>query len=177
MTYKSTIIDPIENIKKLFINAHLIVIAIFLAITLVVNLFSKKESELISRLILTAITSIVIMMFFVGTKFYLDKTYTKTEFEKVYTEQNANKIDSKKTKVGIGLTGVNIKTEKEYYVDECVKLYNIFKTKSYGTLGLHLLLNLLLIYQIFKVEKIQNKKERLDKDDIILNDEEQNVKY
>ena len=176
MTYKSTIIDPIENIKKLFINAHLIVIAIFLAITLVVNLFSKKESELISRLILTAITSIVIMMFFVGTKFYLDKTYTKTEFEKIYTEQNANKIDSKKTKVGIGLAGVNIKTEKEYYVDECVKLYNIFKTKSYGTLGLHLLLNLLLIYQIFKVEKIQNK-ERLDKDDIILKDEEQNVKY
>ena len=145
MTYKSTIIDPIENIKKLFINAHL------LAITLVVNLFSKKESELISRLILTAITSIVIMMFFVGTKFYLDKTYTKTEFEKIYTEQNANKIDSKKTKVGIGLAGVNIKTEKEYYVDECVKLYNIFKTKSYGTLGLHLLLNLLLIYQIFHV--------------------------
>lgn len=177
MAYKSTIIDPIENIKKLFINAHLIVIAIFLAITLVVNLFSKKESELISRLILTAITSIVIMMLFAGTKFYLDKTYTKTEFEKIYTEQNANKIDSKKTKVGIGLAGVNIKTEKEYYVDECVKLYNIFKTKSYGTLGLHLLLNLLLIYQIFKVEKIQNKKERLDKDDIILKDEEQNVKY
>ena len=177
MAYKSTIIDPIENIKKLFINAHLIVIAIFLAITLVVNLFSKKESELISRLILTAITSIVIMMFFAGTKFYLDKTYTKTEFEKIYTEQNANKIDSKKTKVGIGLAGVNIKTEKEYYVDECVKLYSIFKTKSYGTLGLHLLLNLLLIYQIFKVEKIQNKKERLDKDDIILKDEEQNVKY
>lgn len=177
MAYKSTIIDPIENIKKLFINAHLIVIAIFLAITLVVNLFSKKESELISRLILTAITSIVIMMLFAGPKFYLDKTYTKTEFEKIYTEQNANKIDSKKTKVGIGLAGVNIKTEKEYYVDECVKLYNIFKTKSYGTLGLHLLLNLLLIYQIFKVEKIQNKKERLDKDDIILKDEEQNVKY
>lgn len=177
MAYKSTIIDPIENIKKLFINAHLIVIAFFLAITLVVNLFSKKESELISRLILTAITSIAIMMFFAGTKFYLDKTYTKTEFEKIYTEQNANKIDSKKTKVGIGLAGVNIKTEKEYYVDECVKLYNIFKTKSYGTLGLHLLLNLLLIYQIFKVEKIQNKKERLDKDDIILKDEEQNVKY
>ena len=177
MAYKSTIIDPIENIKKLFINAHLIVIAIFLAITLVVNLFSKKESELISRLILTAITSIAIMMFFAGTKFYLDKTYTKTEFDKIYTEQNANKIDIKKTKVGIGLAGVNIKTEKEYYVDECVKLYNIFKTKSYGTLGLHLLLNLLLIYQIFKVEKIQNKKERLDKDDIILKDEEQNVKY
>lgn len=177
INYKSTIIDPIENIKKTFINAHLIVIAIFLGITVIVNLFSKKESELISRLILTAITSIVIMMFFIGTKFYLDKTYTKTEFEKIYTEQNTDEQDNKKNKVNIGLTGVNVKTEKEYYVDECVKLYNIFKTKSYGTLGLHLLLNLLLIYQIIKVEKIQNKKERLDKDDLILNDEEQNVKY
>lgn len=177
INYKSTIIDPIENIKKIFINAHLIVIAIFLATTLVVNLFSKKESELISRLILTAITSIVIMMFFVGTKFYLDKTYSKTEFEKIYIEQDADEKDNKKNKINIGLTGVNVKTEKEYYVDECVKLYNIFKIKSYGTLGLHLVLNFLLIYQIIKVEKIQNKKERLDKDDLILNDEEQNVKY
>ena len=58
-----------------------------------------------------------------------------------------------------------------------MKLYNIFKIKSYGISGLHLLLNILLIYQVLKVEKIQNKKENLNKDDVILFDEEQNVKF
>ena len=51
---------------------------------------------------------------------------------------------------------------KEYYIDECVKLYDIFKAKTYGILGLHLLLNVLLIYQISKVIKIKSKKERLN---------------
>ena len=57
-----------------------------------------------------------------------------------------------------------------------MKLYNIFKVKSYGTLGIHLLLNILLVYQILKIKKIQNKKKRLNKDDLILYDEEQNIK-
>lgn len=58
-----------------------------------------------------------------------------------------------------------------------MEMYNIFKIKSYAMLILHLLLNILLIYQIFKVINIQEKKDRLDKDDLILFDEEQNVRF
>ena len=176
-TYKSTIADPIENIKKIFINAHLIITIIFLAIIFIINLFSKKEVDLIKRLILMATISIITMLAFAGIKMYLDTTYTENIFEKFYTEQNSNQKNSEKSKIDIGFAGVSIKSEKEYYIDECIKLYNIFKIKSYGILGLHLLINILLIYQILKVTKIQNKKEKLNKDDIILFDEEQNVKF
>ena len=56
-------------------------------------------------------------------------------------------------------------------------MYNIFKIKGYAMLILHLLLNTLLIYQIFKIINIQKKKDRLEKDDLILFDEEQNVRF
>lgn len=176
-TYKSTIIDPIEDIKKLFINTHLIITVIFLAITFIINLSSKKESDLIKRLVLMATVSTITMLVFWGIKMNLDTTYSESMFEQFYTEQNTNEETSGKSKINIGITGMSIKTEKEYYIDECMKLYNIFKIKSYGIFALHLLLNILLIYQILKVQKIQNKKEKLNKDDLILFDEEQNIKF
>ena len=176
VTYKSDIVDPIENTKKLFINAHLIVIAIFLIFTIIINLFSKKEADLIRRLVLLALISISTMILFWGVKLDLDLTYTKAKFEEIYTEANTTETTDERSKIDIGLAGVSIKTEQEYYIDECMKLYNIFKVKSYGTLGIHLLLNILLVYQILKIKKIQNKKKRLNKDDLILYDEEQNIK-
>lgn len=176
VTYKSDIVDPIESTKKLFINAHLIVIAIFLIFTIIINLFSKKEADLIRRLVLLALISISTMILFWGVKLDLDLTYTKAKFEEIYTEANTTETTDERSKIDIGLAGVSIKTEQEYYIDECIKLYNIFKVKSYGTLGIHLLLNILLVYQILKIKKIQNKKKRLNKDDLILYDEEQNIK-
>lgn len=176
-TYKSTIIDPIEGIKKTFLNYHLITIGLFLIITFIVNISSKDEKKLLKRLLKVGGISILIMIIFLGMKLNLDTTYTETKFERFYAEQNIDEETSKKNKIDVGITGVSVKTEKEYYIDECMKLYNIFKIKTYGTLGLHLLLNVLLVYQILKVQKIQDKKGKLDENDIILFDEEQNVKY
>lgn len=180
-TYKSTIIDPIEDIKKLFINAHLIVLVIFLGITFIIHYSSKNESTLLKRLIVFSIISIITMLIFFGIKLNMDATYTKDKFKEFYSEQNIEDESSKKDitnqKIDVGITGVGLKTEEEYYVDECVKLYGIFKTKTYVILGLHLLLNILLIYQVLKVSKIQGKKEKISKDDAVLFDEEQNVKF
>lgn len=117
------------------------------------------------------------MLTFFGIRLNLDATYTKEEFEQFYAQSNTKESSNTKSKIDIGITGMSLKTEKEYYLDECVKLYTIFQAKTYGTLGIHLLLNLLLIYQIARVSKIQGKKERLNKDDLILFDDEQNIKY
>ena len=125
---------------------------------------------------LLALISISTMILFWDVKLDLDLTYTKAKFEEIYTEANTTETTDERSKIDIGLAGVSIKTEQEYYIDECMKLYNIFKVKSYGTLGIHLLLNILLVYQILKIKKIQNKKKRLNKDDLILYDEEQNIK-
>lgn len=176
-TYKSDIIDPIENIKKVFINTHLIIIGILLVITIITNFFSKSKPLLTKRLVVLATISVIIMLVFLGIKLNMDSIYTKNKFEQIYEEQGNSEEISTKSRVDMSLTGLGIKTEKQYYIDECVKLYNIFKTKTYGTLGLHLLLNILLIYQISKVAKIEGKKEKINKDDLILFDDEQNVKY
>ena len=180
-TYESTTIDPIENTKRLFINIYLIIIAILIVAMFIINFSSKNESILINRLILLFLISMIIMFVFCGIKLNLDSTYNVDRFEQFYLSQNVQNKSSKdsteKSKISIGLTGVSLKSEKEYYIDECVKLYDIFKTKTYGILGLHLLLNVLLIYQISKVIKIKNKKERLNKDDAIVYDEEQNVRF
>ena len=42
--------------------------------------------------------------------------------------------------------------------------------------GLHLLLNILIIYQIIRISKIKGKKDKFDKDDLILFDKEENIK-
>lgn len=117
------------------------------------------------------------MLVFLGIKLHLDTTYTKEQFEQLYTGQNIGEDSDTKSKINMSLTGMSIKSEKEYYVDQCMKLYNIFKIKTYATLGLHLLLNILLIFQMQKVIKIHNKKIRMNKDDLILFDEEQNIRY
>ncbi len=116
------------------------------------------------------------MLAFLGIKLQLDTTYTKSEFENLYTEQNEAEVLDNKLKIDMELTGVSIKTEKEYYIDECLKLYGIFSTKFYATIGIHFLLNILIIYQIFRIGKKQGKKDKLNKDDLILYDEEENIK-
>ena len=70
------------------------------------------------------------------------------------------------------MNGLSVKTEKEHYIDEWVKLYKIFKVKTYGTLGLNLLLNILLVFQMLRIIEISNKKVRLSKDDAIFFDED-----
>ena len=70
----------------------------------------------------------------------------------------------------------NKNIEKGEYVNECLKLNNVFSGKFYGVIGIHQLFNVLLICQIFKKINSNNKKDRLSKDDLILLDEEENVK-
>lgn len=177
VTYKSTIIDPIESVKKTFLNVHLIITFVLLGATIITNLSSKNESILIKRLMIIFVIYIITMLVFLGIKLHLDTTYTKEQFEQLYTGQNIGEDSDTKSKINMSLTGMSIKSEKEYYVDQCMKLYNIFKIKTYATLGLHLLLNILLIFQMQKVIKIHNKKIRMNKDDLILFDEEQNIRY
>lgn len=174
-TYKSPINDPIQDTKNIIMNTHIIITLSLLVITLLANYFSKNKKTLIRILIMNLILSIITIFVFVGIKMNMDATYTSSKFEQIYEEyeeQNSNGT----LRIDIDYTGMKIKNEKEYYIDECLKLYNIFNIKTYGILGLDLLLIILLIYQISKVSKIQEKKDRLTRDDAILFDEEENVK-
>ncbi len=176
-TYKPSVIDPIENIKRIVMNTHIILILALLTLTLLANYFSKDKNALIKRLIVILLLSIITMLVFLGIKANMDSTYNKNEFEQIYEQEYSGTNSDTKSKIDIGLTGMKIKSEKEYYIDESIKAYNIFSIRMYGVIGLNILLIVLLIYQIFKVSKIQEKRDRLNKDDAILFDQEENIKF
>ncbi len=176
-TYKPSVIDPLEETKRIIVNTYIIIDLALVSIILLANYFSKNKNTLIKRLIVILLVAIVTILIFFGIKANLNSTYTESKFEQIYTQENGEKTTDIKSKFDIGLTGVKMKTEKEYYIDECVKAYNVFSIRMYVLVGVNVLLIILLIYQISKVSKIQEKRDRLSKDDAILFDEEENVKF
>lgn len=176
-TYKPTVVDPLENTKKVIMHSYIIIILALVIVTLLANYFSKDKNILIKRLIVIIITTIITILVFFGIKANLNSTYTESKFEQIYIQENGEKTTDIKSKFNVGLNGVQLQTDKEYYVDECVKAYNVFSIRFYVLVGVNALLILLLIYQISKVSKIQEKRDRISRDDAILFDEEENVKF
>ncbi len=176
-TYKSTIIDPIEHTKNIFMNMYLVVIGILILATLGVNFLSKEKEKLIKRLFGILIVSIMAMLIFVIVKLDFDEKYNENRFEQYYIEQNVDQeTNSKvpKSKIDVSITGMDIKTEQEYYISECLKLYKMFSTKVYAILVINILLDCLIIYQIYKIYTIQEKKKKLSKDDLVFYEKDEN---
>ena len=176
-TYKSQVADPIENVKNLFLNSHIITITIIFVLMILINYITKSKNDVIKRLILIFIFSVIIMAVFVGVKVHFDSKYDSIQFAKIYDSEIDYKTFNNKNRYDLTLGGVKIKSDKNYYVDECMKMYNLFQIKAYGILGVHIWINLFLFLQILKLIKQQEKKDRLNKDDKILFDEEQNCRY
>lgn len=176
-TYKPSVIDPLEDTKKIIMNSYIIITLSLVVITILANYFSKDKNALIKRLFVIISISIITILVFLGVKANMDSTYTKSKFEQIYTQEYGEQTSNTKSKFDIGLAGMQMKTEKEYYVDECAKAYNIFSIRMYGIFGVNILLIILLIYQVSKVSKIQDKRDQLSKDDAVLFDEEENVKF
>ena len=122
------------------------------------------------------IISIITILTFFGIKVNMDSIYTENKFAEIYEQEYTESKTSDKNKIDIGLTGVSIKSEKEYYIDKCIEAYNVFTIKMYSSFAINGFLIILLIYEIIKVLNIQEKKDRLSKDDAILFDEEENIK-
>lgn len=174
--YKPSIVDPIENVKKIIVNTYIVMNLVLIVLIFFANYFSKDKLALIKKLLAIIFIAVVSIMVFLGIKLNLNSKYNKNTFGQIYEQQYSNQLEENKTKIDVGLTGMKIKTEKEYYVDECIKAYNVFSIRMYGAFGLNILLIMLLIYQIYNVSKIQEKRDRLSKDDAILFDEEENIK-
>ena len=176
-TYKPSVVDPLEDSQRIILNTYIILTLSLVVITFLVNYFSKDKNALIKRLIAILVISIITFVIFFGIKANLDSIYTKNKFEQIYIQEKGEQTSDSKYKFDIGLTGMQIKTETEYYVDECVKAYNIFSIKMYSIIAMNVFEIILIFYQISKVSRIQDKRDRLSKDDAILFDEEENVKF
>ena len=176
-TYKPSVIDPIKDIKRIIMSTYILITLLLVVFAFLANYFSKDKNTLIKRLIAIISISLITIFVFLGIKANMDSNYTKSKVEQIYTQEYSKQKSDARSKFDIGLTGVQMKTEKEYYIDECMKAYNIFSIRMYGIIGVNILLIILLIYQISKVSQIKEKRDRLNKNIDILFDEEENVKF
>lgn len=173
--YKSPIIDLTENIKVIYINSYLIILSILVAVTLIISFFSESKESLLKKFEVICIISLLILILFGGIRLILDSIYNKEKFEQIYIEQSNMVSNNENTIFYVGVDGIGLKNEKELYISEYIKLYSLFKIKTYGLLIIHLLLNILIIYIIIKIKEKQDNMEKLKKDDIVVYDEEKNV--
>ena len=175
-TYNTSVLDAISEIKNTFIKTYMLVILGVLSITILVNCFSKSKESLMRRIAILLIISVIAFAGFWVKKTSIDSTYTKDKFESKYVELYGSKDTGNKAKIEIGGDGLKTVTAKEYYIQECEKAYKVFTARAYTIFGLNILLIVLLVFQIVKIIKINENIERLSKDDIVVYDEEENIK-
>ena len=175
VTYKPGVTDPAEGEKSAVMVTYLVFILALVILNTIIGSISEDKKTLGKRLITIFAVSMIGMITFFGIKLNLDSKYTSQKFEQIYVQEK-NNVNSKEM-IKIGLTGVERKTEKQFYVDECMAAYNVFNARFYILLSINILFEMLLIYQMIKVFKIQEKYEQLKKDDEVLFDEEENIKF
>ena len=166
--YQVTFDDPIATIKNNFLTAQLVSIVVSLAVTGLVTFFTKSSKEnLIKNLRIVAILSILIFIVLFGIKLNIDYQYNE---QSKSNNKNSNTIT-------FGLSGVKISTLKEAYISESVNAYTNFSVKAILYMAIHILLIIVIFYLSYRLSAIERKREKLAKDDAILYDEEENVKY
>ena len=175
--YKTEINDSIMMQKKVYQYSYLIILVGLFLLNIVFNLTSKEEKKLFKRITYLLITSICIMMVFFTVRLVFDSKYDKNYFIKEYNTTYGNtEENNKKDKISMTSLGAEFSSNKEMYLSECNKLYTIFKIKTYGLLAFNFLLSILLMYEIVKIQKMITRKNSLEKDDVVVYDEEENVK-
>lgn len=178
---KSAVTDTIADVKNLFVNLYLVVMALIFALTAFAYRTKEKGNRMI-MLIAVLVLSLITMFSFFFVRLNLDSQYNSQYFDNVYISEHpeenvTDKSSLNKKRIDLTLAGPQLKTDAEFYTSECMEMYNIFKVKTYLISGVHLLINILLALQIMKLMNIDKKREQLEKDDAIVYDPEQNVHF
>jgi len=167
-SYKPIIIDPLENKKNLLLILHCIFIMIISIIYYIfyIKVAKKKEFTLVRALSILTITSFVVLLIVFAIRLKLDSSFLKIGFEQMKTG-NLFKANIEET----------FSNKEEYYHLEYLKVYDIFKLKSSIILGIHVVINMILIVKTSKLTKIKRKQDKIKELDDILFDKEENVKF
>ena len=76
--------------------------------------------------------------------------------------------------MSVGLSGMKILTAKESYIEKSTNAYTNFSAKVMLYLMIQIIITAILFYRLCIIE---NKKQKLAKDDIVVYDEEENIKF
>ncbi len=171
--------DPLATMKNNFLTAQLIAIIGSLVMMVAVTFFTKSKEKLIRNLRIVGLFSLTILIVLVLAKLNMDATYNKEEkFEEFYEQyeakdnetQNSNKMDLK-------LSGMKLLNRKEAYKEESKNAYTNFSVKVMLYITVQMAIIAITFFLSHRVSARERKKEKLTKDDAILFDEEENIKY
>lgn len=177
--YQVTFNDPIAKIKDTFLTTQLISIAVSFVLVGLVTFFSKSKEALIRNLKIVATISLLIIFVHLGVKLHLDNKYNKEKFEEFYEtyEQSNVQTNDNSKKITVGISGVKNLNAKESYVEDSINAYTNFKIKTMLYMVIYILVVVVIFYLAYRLSAMERKKEELQKDDAVLFDEEENIKF
>ena len=176
-SYQTSFEDPIAEVKQNFLNAQSIsIIAVLVVSGLVTFLTRSSKENLIRNLRIIALIYTLSIVVFLGVKIHLDNKYNnETTFGEFYEQYETQANDnSKSLKFGL-FSGISISDPKEAYINESMSAYTNFSTKVIIYMVIQFIIVAILFYLSSRLSRIEEKKQRLSKDDKILFDEEQNI--
>ncbi len=177
--YQVSYEDPIATVKDNYLRAQLIAIIASIGLTGLVTIFTKSSKEkLIRNLNIIGFLSIVVMVVLLGIKLNLDSQYNEETFGQFYDqyEQPNNSRQTTDT-MSVGVFGVKRLSDKENYIEKSKGAYTNFSVKATIYMIIHIVCVVFIFYLSYRLISIQDNKQRLAKDDVILYDKEENVKY
>ncbi len=174
--YQITFYDPIAEIKETFLTFQLISIIATVILAGLITILSKQKETLIKGLRLVGIISLLIVCIHLGLKINLDSQYNEETFGEFYeTYEEQGNTSSKR--VTIGLSGIKYLDNKEAYIEESVNAYTNFKIKTILYIVIYFIAICMIFYLAHRLANREEKKEDLYKDDAVLFDEEENIKF
>ena len=177
--YKLPFEDPIAGVKSNFLTSQLILLATPIILTvLAVFLTKSNKQNFIKYLRIISVLSLISILILLGVKFNLDNKYNSEDvFASYYNEYEAENNDEDSKKISIGLSGINISSPKQAYITKSKDAYTNFTIKTMIYIFLQFLTVIFILYFSFRIEHIEERKDKLKKEDEVLFDTEQNVKF
>ena len=173
--YQVTFYDPIAETKETFLTFQLISILATVILATLITILSKQKETIIKGLKLVGIISLLIVLIHLGSKIYLDSQYNEETFGEFYETYEQGNTGSKR--LTIGLSGIQYLDDKEAYIEESVNAYTNFKVKTILYMVIYCITICIIFYLAHRLENMEDKKEELYKDDAVLFDEEENIKF
>ena len=156
----------------------MVLIGVTILATVLVTIFTKSSKDnLILILRLIAIASVLIIVVLFGVKIYIDGQYKNDSVFAEFYQQYEKENDSGNKKLTVGLSGMKLQTEQQAYIESSMNSYNIFSIKSIIYMVLYIFLAMLIFYLAHRLAVIEDKKDEVTKNDDVLFDDEENVKF
>lgn len=170
--YKPSFLDPIVDLKSSFLNMQFIVICISLGLVITLSIILRNKTNALPILALTLVLNLLLFFILFGFKINCDFIYTPQKFISLYESLDLENP----TVISTNLDGLTITSQKNLFLKENIKAYNLFTIKTVFFFALHFCVIVLNWYLILSEMKSKTLRDRLSKDDVILYGNDMNFK-